>query len=277
VSIADPLATTRTCPVEGSGRLRCSSRQQTLCLTGWLATHFGTPTSRSVRCATGFTSTNFDPQWPRRLSPDAQLAPFAVSSIAPRTGSAPPHTRAAADALDGHACLTFIAFRHAHRHAATASPPCRRKAPRCPSGTPDAALYRHQQPAAVSQLEVDPKTGATPLAAAVNVDMDLAIGTRAGAWASPRSTADHRNLWQGAGFLLATKDGDLINVDTGNVLYASLSDTPRTWYTNLPDGRTTFSNGRSAASPTAPPRARRSGAFRCRPRGARSRRRPAAA
>lgn len=94
-----------------------------------------------------------------------------------------------------------------------------------------------------SQLEVDPKTGATPLAAATNVDLDLAQQWRRRMGYAQADTGAFRNLWQAAGFLLASKDGDLINVDTGAVLYANLSDTLRTWYTNLPDGRTTFSNG----------------------------------
>jgi hypothetical protein len=94
-----------------------------------------------------------------------------------------------------------------------------------------------------SALLTDPKTGATPLRSAMNCDIDLDGYLRRRAGFASVDTGIHRNLWQAAGFLLATKDGDLINVDTGDVLYPSLSGSPRTWFTNLPDGRTTFSNG----------------------------------
>lgn len=51
----------------------------------------------------------------------------------------------------------------------------------------------------------------------------------------------HKNLHQGEGFMLATCNGDLKAVG-GATLYPSLGVT-RVWYCNLPDGRTTFSNG----------------------------------
>ena len=59
--------------------------------------------------------------------------------------------------------------------------------------------------------------------------------------------ACHKNLHQAAGFLLATVDGgDLISMDAvggaRTVLSPSLGPS-RVWYCNLPDGRTTFSNG----------------------------------
>lgn len=94
-----------------------------------------------------------------------------------------------------------------------------------------------------SALETDPKTGATPLTAALNVDLDLDGRMRQRAGFTEADTGIHRNLWEADGFMLATKAGDLINVGTGDVLYEQLSGSPRTWYTNLPDGRTTFSNG----------------------------------
>lgn len=54
----------------------------------------------------------------------------------------------------------------------------------------------------------------------------------------------HKNLHQADGFLLATCNGDLCRTDgvTQTVLYPSLG-VERVWYCNLPDGRTTFSNG----------------------------------
>lgn len=98
----------------------------------------------------------------------------------------------------------------------------------------------NQMPA--DELPINPKTGASALVEASNVDIDLAghVARREGF----TSTSDvcHLNLWQADGFMLATKDGDLVNVDTDTVLYPSLGGA-RVWYTNLPDGRTTFSNG----------------------------------
>ena len=57
----------------------------------------------------------------------------------------------------------------------------------------------------------------------------------------------HKNLHQGDGFVLSTVDGgDLIAMDAAGgsrtTLYPSLGPS-RVWYCNLPDGRTTFSNG----------------------------------
>lgn len=57
----------------------------------------------------------------------------------------------------------------------------------------------------------------------------------------------HKNLHQADGFLLATVDGgDLTKLDSAGgsrvTLYPSLGSA-RVWYCNLPDGRTTFSNG----------------------------------
>lgn len=82
------------------------------------------------------------------------------------------------------------------------------------------------------------------LAQAVNVDigLDNEIRRRAG---FTRVVEDcHKNLWQAQGFMLATCNGDLVRSDNGvtTVLQASLGSA-RVWYCNLPDGRTTFSNG----------------------------------
>lgn len=94
-----------------------------------------------------------------------------------------------------------------------------------------------------SELAIDPKTGATPLRTALNCDIDLNGYLRRRAGRVSVDTGIYRNLFEAEPGLLATKNGDLMNVDNSQVLYPSLSGSPRTWYTALPDGRTTFSNG----------------------------------
>jgi hypothetical protein len=93
------------------------------------------------------------------------------------------------------------------------------------------------------ELEIDMKTGVAPLAAAMNVDLDLDGKPRRRAGYVSDDTGLYRNIFEGTSLTLATKAGDLVNVDTADVLYPSLSGSPRTWYTQLPDGRVTFSNG----------------------------------
>jgi hypothetical protein len=89
------------------------------------------------------------------------------------------------------------------------------------------------------------RLGAKDLAVATDVDMGLSgeISRRAG---FAETVAEcHKNLWQADGFILATRNGDLISRTPGGVvtlLYPALG-TARVWYCNLPDGRTTFSNG----------------------------------
>lgn len=97
------------------------------------------------------------------------------------------------------------------------------------------------------RLTPAPNTGATPLATATNVDIGLdgELKRRAG-FAQTLATC-HKNLHQADGFLLATVDGgDLTAMNAAGgarvTLYPSLGVT-RVWYCNLPDGRTTFSNG----------------------------------
>lgn len=82
------------------------------------------------------------------------------------------------------------------------------------------------------------------LARADNVDIGLdgEISRRAGY--SEVSALCHKNLWQADGFMLATVDSDLVATTgaTQTAVYASFG-VSRVWYCNLPDGRTTFSNG----------------------------------
>jgi hypothetical protein len=90
---------------------------------------------------------------------------------------------------------------------------------------------------------------AMALAQASNCDIgnDLEIMRRQG-W-TLTSDVCHKNLWQADGFMLATTaGGDLVAIADGDtpedavLLYESLGPA-RVWYCNLPDGRTTFSNG----------------------------------
>lgn len=81
----------------------------------------------------------------------------------------------------------------------------------------------------------------TELTTALNVDIGLTgeITRRSGY--TVEDAACHKNLHQSDGYMLATCNGDLKRVG-GAVLYPSLG-VSRVWYCNLPDGRTTFSNG----------------------------------
>lgn len=97
------------------------------------------------------------------------------------------------------------------------------------------------------RLAPDGDTGVTPLAVATNVDVGLDGELRRRSGYTELLDTCHKNLHQGDGFMLATVDGgDLtaMNADGGArvTLYSSLG-VSRVWYCNLPDGRTTFSNG----------------------------------
>lgn len=86
-------------------------------------------------------------------------------------------------------------------------------------------------------------------ALAVCTDVDIGLTgelRRRGGYSEVLDTC-HKNIWQADGFMLATVDGgDLIAMDAEGdnriTLYPSLGAS-RVWYCNLPDGRTTFSNG----------------------------------
>lgn len=91
-------------------------------------------------------------------------------------------------------------------------------------------------------LEIDSK-GGVELASALNCDIDRDGKIKLRPGLAGVDTGIYRNVWEGPDFALATKAGDLINLDGGEVLYPSLSGSPRSWFTALPDGRATFSNG----------------------------------
>ena len=81
---------------------------------------------------------------------------------------------------------------------------------------------------------------------AVCTDTDIGLGGKLSRRAgyTELSALCHKNLWQGDGFMLATCNDDLVKTTGGTqtVLLPSLGSA-RVWYCNLPDGRTTFSNG----------------------------------
>lgn len=99
----------------------------------------------------------------------------------------------------------------------------------------------------INNVLLSHRLGEDALTVATNVDIGLTgeINRRAG-YAETLGTC-HKNLHQADGFLLSTVDGgDLIAMDAagGNRVMLSPSLGPsRVWYCNLPDGRTTFSNG----------------------------------
>lgn len=96
------------------------------------------------------------------------------------------------------------------------------------------------------RLTPDRRTGVTPLVTAANVDIGLDGELRRRSGFSEVLDTCHKNLWQAEGFMLATVDGgDLVAIAPNGArttLYLSLGPS-RVWYCNLPDGRTTFSNG----------------------------------
>ncbi|AMO36608.1 hypothetical protein [Thauera humireducens] len=79
------------------------------------------------------------------------------------------------------------------------------------------------------------------LTVATNVDAGLTGELRRREGYALAAEGCHKNLFQADGFLLATCDGDLKNVDAGVVLYAGLGSS-RVWYAQLPDGRVAWSN-----------------------------------
>lgn len=83
------------------------------------------------------------------------------------------------------------------------------------------------------------------LVQATDVDIGLSgeIARRSGF--AEVSDLCHKNLWQGSGFMLATVGAQLTAIHPGGVrhtIHPALGP-DRVWYCNLPDGRTTFTNG----------------------------------
>ena len=84
------------------------------------------------------------------------------------------------------------------------------------------------------------------LTAATNVDIGLDGELKRRAGYSELAATCHKNLWQADGFLLATVAGNDLQAFTVGGAYTTVSASlgpSRVWFCNLPDGRTTFSNG----------------------------------
>lgn len=83
------------------------------------------------------------------------------------------------------------------------------------------------------------------LLTAVNVDIGLSGEVTRRAGLVQQSTHCHQNLHQTPGFLLATSGGALVALHPDgarHTIHPALGP-DRVWYCDLPDGRTTFSNG----------------------------------
>jgi hypothetical protein len=90
---------------------------------------------------------------------------------------------------------------------------------------------------------VQGKGGVCALTIGRNIDLDLEGRPRRRSGFGSVDTGVWGNVWEGTSLALGTKDGDLVNIDTSEVLYQTFSGTPRTWYDEWPDGRVAFSNG----------------------------------
>lgn len=89
------------------------------------------------------------------------------------------------------------------------------------------------------------RLGESGLIEALNVDIGRTGELRRRGGYVRESADCHKNLWQGQGFKLATIGGALVAIDAAGrrTVSSALGSASRVWYCNLPDGRTTFSNG----------------------------------
>lgn len=97
----------------------------------------------------------------------------------------------------------------------------------------------------INNVQPAHKLAASDLLQAQEVDIGLTgeITRRSGL--ALESEGCHKNLWLGSGFMLATVGAQLTAIHPGgarHVIHPALGP-ERVWYCNLPDGRTTFSNG----------------------------------
>lgn len=96
----------------------------------------------------------------------------------------------------------------------------------------------------INNVQPQERLTAEDLSDAMNCDITITGQIQRRKGYTRTTPAAYRHLWQADGFLLGVDSlGNLVNVDTSAVLYASLGYTDRVWYCNLPDGRTAFSNG----------------------------------
>lgn len=97
----------------------------------------------------------------------------------------------------------------------------------------------------INNVQPEERLGGSDLVRADNVDIGLSGELRRRMGFTEVSDLCHKNLCQADGFMLATVNGDLTAIHPGgarHVVSPSLG-VERVWYANLPDGRTTFSNG----------------------------------
>lgn len=97
----------------------------------------------------------------------------------------------------------------------------------------------------INNVQPEHRLGDTDLAVALDVDIGLSgeLSRRSGFTAV--SDLCHKNLHQAQGYMLATVNGDLtaIHPDGARSVVAQSLGVERVWYCNLPDGRTTYTNG----------------------------------
>lgn len=97
----------------------------------------------------------------------------------------------------------------------------------------------------INNVQPEERLSGSDLVRADNVDIGLSGELRRRGGFTEVSDLCHKNLCQAQGFMLATVNGDLTAIHPGgarHVVSPSLG-VERVWYANLPDGRTTFSNG----------------------------------
>ena len=97
----------------------------------------------------------------------------------------------------------------------------------------------------INNVQPEHRLGGPDLTVALDVDIGLTGEiTRRSGFAVVSGTC-HKNLHQAQGYMLATVNGDLsaIHPDGTSHVVAQSLGVERVWYCNLPDGRTTFSNG----------------------------------
>ena len=97
----------------------------------------------------------------------------------------------------------------------------------------------------INNVQPEHRLGKSDLTVALDVDIGLSgeLSRRNGF--TVVSSTCHKNLHQARGYMLATVNGDLtaIHPDGTRHVVAQSLGVERVWYCDLPDGRTTFSNG----------------------------------
>lgn len=97
----------------------------------------------------------------------------------------------------------------------------------------------------INNQQPEHRLEASDLLQAQNVDIGLSGEIRRRGGLARAHDCCHKNLWQASGFMLATVGEALTAIHPDGrrlVIHPALGE-DRVWYCNLPDGRTTFSNG----------------------------------